>query len=228
MRTILLAAGLGTRLRPLTDNTPKCLLPVNGKPLLQIWLERLSQSNYGPFLVNTHYLSDQVEQFALQSEFKDRITISHEPTLLGTAATLIHSVDFFEGEDGLLLHADNYCTADLAQFSAAHKCRPTGCEITMMIFRSDNPSACGIVELDERGVVTSFHEKVPDPPGNLANGAIYILSRAALVEIAEGLAEARDFSTEILPRFIGRIYAFHAQGIFIDIGTPKSYSLANS
>ena len=61
MRALLLAAGLGTRLRPLTDTMPKCLVPIKGRPLLSIWLERLTQAGIGPFLINTHYLANQVE-----------------------------------------------------------------------------------------------------------------------------------------------------------------------
>ena len=71
MKTILLAAGLGTRLRPLTDNIPKCLVTIKGKPLLQIWLERLTNSGLDHFLINTHYLSNQVNDFINGSKFKN-------------------------------------------------------------------------------------------------------------------------------------------------------------
>ena len=63
MKTILLAAGFGKRLMPLTKDIPKCLVPIKGVPLLDIWLTRLVEFNLGPFLVNTHYLSSQVEAF---------------------------------------------------------------------------------------------------------------------------------------------------------------------
>jgi mannose-1-phosphate guanylyltransferase len=76
-----------------------------------------------------------------------------------------------------LIHADNYCLADFTAFQQAHYNRPPEC---LMTFRTDNPSSCGILELDERGVVIGFHEKVASPPGNLANGAVYILSAELL------------------------------------------------
>ena len=63
MKVILLSAGLGQRLRPITNDTPKCLVPINDIPLLKIWLDRLTQEGLGPFLVNTHYLQDKVEDF---------------------------------------------------------------------------------------------------------------------------------------------------------------------
>ena len=100
--------------------------------------------------------------------------------------------------------------------------------MTMMTFRTDNPSSCGIAELDDRGVVVGFHEKVINPPGNLANGAIYILSAELLQMLANDLIVLKDFSTEVLHRFVGRIYTYETHEAFLDIGTPKSYEKANN
>jgi mannose-1-phosphate guanylyltransferase len=107
MRAILLAAGLGTRLRPLTGQIPMCLVPIKGKPLLERWLESLTKAGVGPFLINTHYLAAQVEEFIESSSYKDQVTLVHEHMLRGTAGTLIANLDFFQGEDGFLIHADN-------------------------------------------------------------------------------------------------------------------------
>lgn len=227
MRAILLAAGCGTRLRPLTNNIPKCLVPIKGKPLLAIWLERLTEAGIGPFLVNTHYLAEQVEVFIEASPCREQITLVHEQVLLGTAGTLIANLDFFQGEDGMLIHADNYCLADFPAFVQAHLQRPPECLMTMMTFRTDNPSSCGIVEVDDQGVVIGFHEKVAAPPGNLANGAVYIFSGGFLKTIATEYQHATDFSTQILPLFIGRIYTCETKEFFIDIGTPEACSKAN-
>jgi mannose-1-phosphate guanylyltransferase len=227
MRAILLAAGLGTRLRPLTDTMPKCLVPIKGQPLLGIWLERLTQMGIGPFLVNTHYLAEEVEAFIEASPYRDQVTLVNEPKLQGTAGTLIANIDFFQGEDGLLIHADNYCLADFTSFQQAHRNRPPDCLMTMMTFRADNPSSCGIVELDERGVVIGFHEKVAKPPGNLANGAVYILSAELLAMIAKEMHSVTDFSTEVLNRFVGKIYYYETSEVFLDVGTQGNFELAN-
>ena len=160
MRAILLAAGIGSRLRPLTNNTPKCLMPIKGQPLLGVWLGHLSQANIGPFLINTHYLADQVESFIEASNYKNQVTLVNEPDLEGTAGTLIKNINFFQAEDGLLIHADNYCLADFIAFQEAHHNRPPECLMTMMTFRTDDPSSCGIVDLNERGIVTGFYEKL--------------------------------------------------------------------
>ncbi len=224
MKALLLAAGFGTRLRPLTNTIPKCLVPIRGKPLLEIWLERLSKEGISPFLVNTHYLPKVVEEFINTSNYKDVVTIAYEPELLGTAGTLMANIDFFEGGDALLIHADNYCLADFGSFLEAHQNRPQKCVMTMMTFQTDNPSSCGILEIDEEGVVIKMYEKQQSPPGNLANGAIYILSADLLKQLKPGMT---DFSTEILPLLMCKIYTYETKETFLDIGTPETYMAAN-
>ena len=223
MKALLLAAGLGTRLRPFTENTPKCLMPIGGRPLLQIWLERLATAEVGQFLVNTHYLAPQVRYFVASGPFANKVELVHEETLLGTAGTLAANLDFFNGEDGLLIHADNYCEADFKEFISAHRARPADCLMSMMTFRTDTPSTCGIVELDERSVVQAFHEKSPNPPGDRANGAIYILSDELLHRLAGEYSCLTDFSTQVIPLLMGKIYAWHCEDVFIDIGSVAAY-----
>ena len=228
MRAMLLAAGCGTRLRPLTNSIPKCLVPIKGQPLLDIWLERLTEAGIGAFLINTHYLSEQVNDYIKSSPYQNKITLVHEDDLLGTAGALISNLDFFQEQYGLLIHADNYCLADFPAFIQAHLNRPPECVMTMMTFITDTPSSCGIVELDDRGVIIGFHEKVKEPPGNLANGAVYILSAKLLSTLKKELHNVNDFSTEILHRFVGKIYTYQTDEVFIDIGSPDTYKKANS
>ena len=228
MRAMLLAAGLGSRLRPITNTMPKCLVPIKDQPLLGIWLERLTQVGIGPFLINTHYLAEQVEAFIEASPFRHQVTLVNELELQGTAGTLIANLDFFQGEDGLLIHADNYCLADFMAFQQAHHNRPPECIMTMMTFSTANPSSCGIVELNECGVVIGFHEKVTNPPGNLAKGAVYILSSKLLKRLDTELHNVKDFSTEVLKRFVGHIYSYETTEVFLDVGTPEIYEQANA
>lgn len=228
MKALLLAAGFGTRLRPLTNSIPKCLVPIGGKPLLQIWLERLANSGVDAFLVNTHYLEQKVDAFLDASAFKDKVETIYESELLGTAGTLLANIDFFNMEDGLLVHADNFCLANIQAFLEAHNNRPRYCLMTMMTFRTDNPQSCGIAELDEKGVVIDFHEKSELSNGNLANGAVYILSSELLDMLKNELPNVSDFSTQVLNRLLGRIYTYEVDDVFLDIGTPEAYSKANS
>ena len=94
MKALLLAAGYGNRLRPLTNQVPKCLVPIKGKPLLGIWLESLTKAGIGPFLINTHYLAEQVYTFITSTHYKDIVNLVHESELQGTAGTLIANLDF--------------------------------------------------------------------------------------------------------------------------------------
>lgn len=226
MKALLLAAGLGTRLRPITDSIPKCLVPINGRPLLDYWLEMLVQAGVGPLLVNLNYMADKVRAFLDEHPYRASVQTVFEESLLGTAGTLLENREFFGNEPLMLIHADNLSRFDVQAFIRRHQERPQGCEITMMTFATDSPRSCGIVELDERGVVIGFHEKVADPPGNLANGAVYIIE-PSLLDMLAGLGrEVIDFSTEVLPGYVGRIYTFHNDRYHRDIGTMASYKEA--
>jgi len=228
LKAILLAAGFGTRLRPLTDNTPKCLVPIKGKPLLEIWLEKLENAGLNYFLINTHYLSKQVDNYIEGSKFQKKCVVKYEEVLLGTAGTVLNNFEFIGDEDCMLIHADNYCQDNLKNFIIAHNQRPKHCLMTMMTFRTDNPKTCGIVEIDEDNVVIGFHEKVNNPPGDLANGAVYIISQDLIKLLKENFFNVSDFSIEVLNNILGKIYSYETKDIFIDIGNPKSYLLANT
>lgn len=98
--------------------------------------------------------------------------------------------------------------------------------MTMALFRTDAPETCGIVNLDAQGVVQEFHEKVLDPPGNLANGAVYILEPDVIDYMASLGTEKLDLSTEVIPHFMGRILGFEIEGYHRDIGSLKSLQKA--
>lgn len=222
MKAILLAAGLGTRLRPYTDNKPKCLIDIGGTPLILIWLRSLLKSGFSEILVNTHYLSEQVVECIRRSSYMKYVTFAHEPALLGTAATLIKNVHFLGDEDCLLIHADNFMESDLDSFLNANSSRPDYCLMSMLTFRTDNPKSCGVVEIDSDNVVQKFYEKVDNDHGNLANAAVYALSN----QLAKSLLHERDFSRDVIPDLLGKIYSVETDGYFVDIGTPESLRCA--
>ena len=219
---LLLAAGYGTRLRPYTNNWPKCLMPINGKPLLEYWLDTARQLATEKVLVNTHYLADVVQSFLERSVFKQWVKVIHEQELKGTAGTLRANAQALRDTTVLLVHADNFCQCDFHDFLIFHQTtRPKHCSITMMTFYTQTPSTCGIVEIDGDGVVIGFHEKVKNPPGNLANGAVYLIEPEVLQWICDR-PEITDFSTQVLPHFIGSIAAWHNEGTHIDIGSIEA------
>lgn len=226
MKALLLAGGLGTRLRPITDTIPKCLVPIHGKVLLEYWLDNLSSVGIDEFLINTHYFHEQVESFIQNSKYKDKVTLSYEKELLNTGGTLLKNKDFFQDELFMLIHADNLSFCDFDAFIASHHNRPNGCEITMMTFKTPDPSSCGIVELDSNLVVQQFYEKVQNPPSNLANGAVYICE-PSLFDFLESLKKENiDFSNDVLPAFLGKINTFVNDVYHRDIGTLESYALS--
>lgn len=228
MRALLLAAGLGTRLRPLTNRIPKCLVPVRGRALLQYWLELLFDDAIEKVLVNTHHLPEAVREFVSESPWRERITLVHEEVLLGTGGTILRNRDFFCGQPFLVAHADNLTRFDVTAFLHRHAHRPGGTVMTMMTFDTDSPQSCGIVEEDGRGVVTGFYEKVPNPPGNKANAAVYVLEPEVIAFLVGLGKTVVDFSTEVIPHFIGRICTYHNSVYHRDIGTLESLRRAEA
>ncbi len=228
MKVLLLAAGEGRRLRPLTERCPKCLVPVAKRPLLAYWLDFFCVRHKLQVLVNTSYLAEQVRDFVggLPDFYQQYITLVHEPKLLGTAGTLLVNKDFFAGETVLFVHADNLSCFALEQFVSAHAQRPKNCLLTMMTFTTNTPQSCGIVRLNGEGVVQEFYEKVSNPPGNLANAALYLLEPNILEYMANLNFLPFDFSVDILPHFLGKIFTFHNAVYHRDIGTPQSYKQA--
>lgn len=227
IRGLLLAAGLGTRLGTITDHQPKCLVDVGGRPILEWWLEHLESIQCEKAIVNTHYHAEQVSKFLKNRKYhQTQIIERFEKKLLGTAGTLLANADFFQGSTGVLIHADNATDTDLSQLIQAHWNRPKDCLLTMLTFETDTPQSCGIVKTDTKGIIQSFHEKVKNPPGKRANGAVYVFEQKLLEILKASKEQPSDFSTEVLPRLIGRIYTYHTLDHFIDIGTPESLSKA--
>ena len=226
MKAILLAAGLGTRLRPLTDTIPKCLVPINGKPLLGYWLDALAGAGVSSILINLHHHADQVRSFVENRPDRRNIKLVFEEQLLGTGGTVRENAEFCGNDLTMVIHADNFSTSDLSKFIQAHNKRPENTEITMMTFRTDEPESCGIVEVDHRGVMTRFVEKVENPQGNLANGAVYIFDPAVIDWICSKESGCFDISVDVLPRFVCRVATWLGDGVHIDIGSEKNLERA--
>jgi len=225
-RALLLAAGIGSRLRPYTEHWPKCLMPIQGRPLLEYWFSTLQKMGIHNVLVNTHCHADIVLDFIQRPSFVGWVKPSYEKKLLGTAGTLRANKDFFKDHTILLVHADNLCCCDFSEFLNFHQNeRPPGTSMTMMTFETPAPSTCGIVEVDVDGIVYGFYEKVSNPPGNLANAAVYLLEPEVIDWIMKN-PEISDFSTEVLPYFSGKIATWKNESVHRDIGTIEMLRVA--
>jgi len=223
---LLLAAGLGTRLRPYTEHWPKCLMPIQGHPLLEYWLSALQKIKINDVLVNTHYHADIVLDFLQRESFAGWVKSVYEKELLGTAGTLRATIDILQENTVLYAHADNLCCCDFADFlDFHHNARPEGTVMTMMTFATSTPSTCGIVETNDDGVVTHFYEKVQNPPGNLANAAVYLIEPELIQWVVQN-PEISDFSTEVIPEFMGKIATWKNDNVLVDIGTIDSLTNA--
>ncbi len=230
MRAILLSAGKGKRLRPLTKKIPKCLVKIKKKTLIDIWLNDLiSKNKVEKVLVNTHYLNHQVVSHLKKNKHRKKIKIIYEKKLKGTGGTLMDNLEFFKQSDGILLHCDNYCKEGLRSFISNYKKKmPKGCLISMFTFRTNQPEKCGIVKINKKKIVIKFKEKTKNNLGNLANGAIYILSKKFINLLKRKKFKAKNFSTDIIPKILNKIYTYETKKFFIDIGTIKNLKRANN
>lgn len=221
---VLLAAGEGTRLRPITEKIPKCMVPIGGQPLIGLWLKKCRMAGFSPVIVNTHYLAGQAADCV--ASLDPEASISHEDKLLGTGGTLLAHKDILRNGTFFVAHADNLSFFRMDEFIAAHKSRPEGCLMTMLLFRTPTPETCGIVEIDQAGVAQKFHEKVPGIKSNLANGAVYLMEPEVL-SILESCANPNpDISLDLIPLCLGRVFTFDKVDYHLDIGTPESYKKA--
>ena len=226
-RALLLAGGLGTRLRPLTDTVPKCLVPVGGQPILTWWLDALEAAGITEALINTHHLPDPVRAYMVQQNAQRALQLSeaYEPELLGSAGTVHANRDWADGADRIVvIYADNLSDIDLGALVAFHDSHDD--PMTMALFRAEHPEKCGIATLDARGVITEFIEKPEHPASDLANAGIYVLDAEAWCEIAD--MDAFDFGFDVIPRFAGRMRGFAHPGYHRDIGTPEALAAADA
>ena len=163
MRALLLCAGYGKRLKPITNKMPKCLVEINKKPVLEHWIIKLVEMGVKEVLINVHYLAEKVENFVNSLSYPIKIKIVYEDILLGTAGTLKKNQNFFKNESILLIHTDNFSSFDSKKFVKTYKNRANNIDITMMIFDTDDPYNCGVLELSADGHVIGFYEKVKHP-----------------------------------------------------------------
>ena len=227
MNALLLAAGFGSRLRPITDKIPKCLVPIHGVPLLEIWLSKIFYAGISRVVINTHYLSNLVTEFVESSQWRRQVDLFDEPILLGTGGTLVATRNLLGEGPILVIHADNLSAINLSEFKTAHFSRPKKCEMTMAIFKTDTPQSCGIVELGSDDCVISMYEKVSLPPSNLANAAVYMIEPEILSRIKVTEGREFDISTEIIPPLLGKIYSYPITEYHRDIGSPLALSQAH-
>ena len=227
VRVLLLAGGLGTRLRPVTNTVPKCLVSIDGRPLLDYWLDLFCEAGVRDIRINTHHLPDPVRGYidGVNSTGSFQMAETYELELLGSAGTITANRDFADGaNEVLIVYADNLSDVDLNALLNYH--RSHGDPFTMMLFRTARPESCGIPTLDPENRIIEFIEKPTHPKSDLANAGIYVVSADAYREIAD--LNAFDLGFDVLPRFINRMRGWHWTGTHLDVGTLAALEQAQT
>ena len=223
MKAFLLAAGHGTRLRPITNTIPKCLVPIRGTPLLSIWLQLCKRFGIDEVLININAHALAVREFLRQHANGVRARVVEEPQLLGSAGTLRANEDWVSQEDFFwIFYADVLCRPDLAGMLQMHRDRNPAA--TLGVYEVPDPSRCGIVTTDSTGVIQRFVEKPAEPTGNLAFAGIMI-GTPEILDLIPSVNPA-DIGFHILPSLVGRMLGFPIRDYLIDIGTMENYQAA--
>ena len=223
VKAYLLAAGLGTRLRPLTDNVPKCLIPIQGVPLLEIWLALCRRFGIHELLINTHAHATAVNDFVRRHRNGVRVTVVEEPMLLGSAGTLRANRDWVRSEESFwVFYADVLTRANLDRMLAFHRTRNTAA--TIGVYEVPDPERCGIVTLDADNRLQDFTEKPSSPRSNLAFSGL-MLATPELIDAIPAKLHA-DIGYDLLPKLTGKVYAYRIPEYVIDIGTLQNYHAA--
>jgi len=230
MKAFILAAGLGTRLRALGLDTPKVMVPIGGKPLLEHHIELFKRQGIREFIVNLHYLPKKVTNyFGDGSKWGVTITYSHEPDLLGTAGAVKKMENELRDGTFIVFYGDNLVRLEfgpLVEFHRAHQAWAT-----VALFESPEPWTGGVVETDSSGRVARFVEK-PDPKQvstNRISAGIFVIEPQVLDEIPGG--QFYDFGKDVFPKLLSKglpVYAIKPDAYIFDVGTPERLAKAQS
>ena len=224
MKAFLLAAGHGTRLRPYTESTPKCLLPVRGVPMLEIWLELCRRHGISDVLVNTHAHAPAVVEFVRKWRDGVKVEVVEEPQLFGSAGTLRHNRNWVKSEQAFwVLYADVLTSINLTAMLRTHN---HAAAATLGLYSVPDPERCGIATVDEQGIVCDFTEKPESPKGNLAFAGVMVGTPLLLDAIPE--KPVSDIAFDVLPSLVGQMRGYQIPEYVLDIGTPENYCLAQS
>jgi mannose-1-phosphate guanylyltransferase/phosphomannomutase len=235
MKAMILAAGEGTRMRPLTLETPKPLLPIDGFPLIGYILTWLNGHGISETAINICHLGDKIKRFIGDgSQFGMQVTYSEEISPLGTAGGVKKAASFFDGTF-IVAYGDNLTDFDLSSMIRFH--RQKKATATMALFKPQDPTQVGMIEMDKDRRISKLIEKPKTNAGisvlqssGLANAAVYILEPQVLDYIDEG--KVSDFAYDVFPRLIADgapVYGYPLKpdDYFIDIGSIKNYQRVN-
>lgn len=223
---IILAGGLGTRLRGVINDLPKVLVPIGRKPFLDILLSFLSKNNdISKVVLAIGYLSNKIiDRYENCGAYGFEILFSVEKELLGTGGAIKKALKYTETENVLVLNGDSYIEVNIEDLFAAHK--KNSASMTIVLKEMENAARYGSVVLAGNNRVVSFEEKNPGIQRGYVNAGIYLLKK----ELFDNIEENKVLSLErdLLPDFIKKpLYGYVSHGKFIDIGIPEAYETSH-
>lgn len=223
---VILAGGLGTRLRAAVCDRPKVLADVAGQPFLERIFEQVRGFGVQRAVVCTGYMADKIEELYPTSFKNLKITYSREHALLGTAGAIRFALDHITTDRALVLNGDSFCAFSYHSFLSFHEDK--NAEVSILLTHVDDCSRYGSVVLDESSRVETFVEKSNAGGAGLINAGAYIMDKALIREIAAG--RVLSLEKDVFPQWIGRGFFGHVSNapMFIDIGTPQSFQKAQS
>ena len=231
-KAMVMAAGVGSRLDPLTQKIPKPLVPVLNKPVMDILLQKLKDYGVEKVIANTHYLAEQIQnRYSKNSPVDIHFDYIHEETLSGTAGGVKKCEFFFDDvEDFIVVSADGLHDADLDKIVKSHK--ESGCIATMAISAVDHAEVChfGVVVPTKEHYVSEFQEKpsIEEAKSNYINTGIYVFNKRIFDFIPKG--EKYDFAKNVFPRLLEageKINTYRIYSYWSDIGTIDQYIQSN-
>jgi len=225
VKAFLLAAGKGTRLQPLTFKTPKCLVPICGKPLIEYWFDLFKIYGINEILLNTSHLAGEVQSYVNSHSGNIEINVTYEKMLLGSGGTIKENWDFIEGENEFFIfYADNLTNVNLGNILDFHN--ENDKDFTLGLFRVPNPEECGIVLMDDDMTITSFIEKPENPSSNLAFAGIMLGSPGLIDYFPE--RDVFDLGHDVLPSLVGHASGYIFDDYLLDVGTPEKLTQAEN
>ncbi len=223
MKAFLLAGGHGTRLRPLTDTLPKCLVPIRGRPLLDIWLDLCAHSGISDVLINLQAHAQPIEQHLERSGSPVNVRFVHEDRLLGSAGTIAANRAWIGSDPAFwILYSDVLTNTNLGRMSDFHSRH--GGIATLGLYQVRDPSRCGVAITDERGVIIDFEEKPESPRSNWVFSGLMVAG-PRLFELIPPTLPA-DIGFHLLPRLVGEMRAHPITDYLLDIGTLANFQEA--
>lgn len=222
---VILAGGLGTRLRSVVADRPKVMAEVNGRPFLCFLLDQLTMAGIRRVVLCTGYLADTVSSLLGSRYNQAELLYSVETEPLGTGGALRLALPLLKSDPLLVLNGDSYCALDLPQFAAAH--HSAGAVASLALARVADISRYGAVTVETNGAISRFEEKGAGRGEGLINAGIYLLPAAAIAAIPAGTMVSLE--RDIFPGLIGNgLFGFAQTGRFIDIGIPDDYRAATT